>query len=316
MEPREEPGRGGRVSKRKGIQLLPKRRSGDPRASATAFVVQLLLIAIVVPAFLVPVAYDWLRDDSGRPIVPEQVRFEVVLPTDGPANREPPRDGGDGRAITDEPPAEAPPPLVAPIEVPTGVPTAPAREGTDVGSGSGDIIGDGGPLRGLRPTYTDQRLWVKPGSVVVAPIVPLTRADTLRLMLERRIIAYADSLERFDPDGGRRPGDWTFNLGGKKVGIDQGLIRLGDFSIPTPVLGMFALNNVQANPIAMERAKRLDAMRAEILEQDARQMRDDEFDRAVRALRERRQKERREAEQTPPPATTQRPPQQAEPARP
>lgn len=278
---------------RRGIQLLPKRRSGDPRASAIAFGVQLLLLMIVVPAFLVPIAYDWLRDDSGRPVVPEVVRFEVMLPTGGEPNREAPRDGGDGRPVNDELPPSEPVQIVAPSGVPSALPPAPA-EGT-TGGGYGDIVGDGGPVRGLRPTFTDQRLWVKPGDVVVAPVVPLTRADTLRLMLERSIIAYADEMERANPSDARRPGDWTFNLGGKKYGVDQGMIRLGNFSLPTPILGMLALNNVQSNPIAMERAKRLDAMRNEIQQQAARQMRDDEFDRAVQALRERRERERREA---------------------
>lgn len=280
------------MKQRRGIQLLPKRRSGDPRASAVALGLQLLLLLIVVPAFLVPIAYDWLRDDSGRPIVPEVVRFEVVLPTGGEPNREAPRDGGDNRPVNEELPPREVPPLVAPSGVPTTLPAAPAT--AEPSGGYGDIVGDGGPIRGLRPTYTDQRLWVKPGDVVVAPVVPLSRADTLRLMLERSIIAYAEEQERLNPSGERRPGDWTFNLGGKKWGVDQGMIRLGNFSLPTPILGMLALNNVQANPIAMERAKRLDAMRNEIQQQEVRQMRDDEFDRAVRALRDRRERERKE----------------------
>lgn len=284
------------MTPKKRIQLLPKRHSGDTRASAFALIGQALLIAIIVPTFLVPIAYDWLRDDAGRPIMPEVIRFEIALPTDGAANRGETRDGGDNRPLTDETPDEAPPPLAAPVGVPSAVPVAPA-EVPATGGGYGDIVGDGGPVRGLRPTFTDQRLWAPPSNVVVAPVVPLTRADTLRLMLQRSIVAYADSLDRYNVDTGRRPGDWTFNLGGKKVGIDQGMIRLGNFSLPTPILGMLALNDVQANPVAMERARRLDAMRSEILQQNARQMRDDEFDLAVRALRERREKERREAQQ-------------------
>lgn len=301
------------MKERRGIRLLPKRHSGDPRVSAAAVLLQLLFIFIVVPTFVVPVAYDWLRDDSGRAIVPEEIRFELALPTDGEANREAPRDGGDGRSIDETQPAEptiAPPPIVAPSEVPSGVPSAPA-EAPATGGGYGDIIGDGGPIRGLRPTFTDQRLWVKPGDVVVAPIVPLSRADTLRLMLERNIEAYVDAMGGENP--ARRPGDWTFNLGGKKYGVDQGMIRLGNFSLPTPVLALLPLNNVQANPIAAERARRLDAMRSEIVQQAARQMRDDEFDRAVRALRERRQKER---EATRAAQEAARRGQQAEPPRP
>jgi hypothetical protein len=286
--------------KKKGIQLLPKRRTGDPRASALALVGQLLIITIIVPAFIVPIAYDWLRDDSGRAVVPEVISFEIALPVDGTPNRGETRDGGDNRPVTDEEPTEVPaPPLIPPSGVPSTLPAVPSDPAAPaaVGGGYGDIVGDGGPVRGIRPTFTDQRLWAPPGNVVVAPVVPLNRADTLRLMLQRSIVAYADSLDRYNPDDGRRPGDWTFNLGGKKFGVDQGMIRLGNFSLPTPILGMLALNNVQANPMAMERARRLDAMRSEIQQQSARQMRDDEFDRAVQALRQRREKERREAQQ-------------------
>ncbi|HRN53323.1 MAG TPA: hypothetical protein PK788_07490 [Gemmatimonadaceae bacterium] len=143
------------MTQKRGIQLLPKRRSGDPRVSLAALVLQLLLIAIVVPTFIVPVAYDWLRDDSGRAIMPEEIRFEVVLPTGGEPNREAPRDGGDGRPVDETQAAEPEvvPPLVAPGAVPTGVPAAPSEAPPRSGGGYGDIIGDGGPIRGLRPTF-------------------------------------------------------------------------------------------------------------------------------------------------------------------
>jgi hypothetical protein len=132
--------------------------------------------------------------------------------------------------------------------------------------------------------------------VIIAPIVPQTRADSLRVLLAERIYALEDSLSRLYPDGARRPGDWTFNLGGQKYGVDGNMIRLGKFSLPTAALAMLPLN-VQANPVAMERARRLDVMREEIQTQAMRALRDDEFYAAVRALRERKERERREAEQ-------------------
>lgn len=303
------------MTPRRGIKLLPTRRSGDARVSVGAVVLQLLVIAVFLQTVIVPVAYEWLLDDAGDPIVPEAISFKVVLPTAGPANRGPSRDGGDGRPIDETQPATpaVTPPLVAPAEVPTGVPAAPAAEPT-IGGGYGDILGDPGPLRGLRPTYSDQRLWVEPGAVVMTPVVPMTRADTLRRLLQQGIEAYVDALENADPNA-RRPGDWTFNLGGKKFGLDRGMIRLGNFSLPAAVLGALPLNNVQGNPIVGERVARLDAMRREILEQQVRQMRDDEFDRAVKALRERRERERaamraaQEAQrnQTPPQPAPERP---------
>lgn len=276
------------------IQLLPRRRASDPRASAVALAVQVLLLAIIVPAFLVPVAIDFLRDDSGRAVIPERISFQVMLPTQGPAVREAARDGGDGRERTAEPSVPEPA-TPAPVAVPTGVPVAPAAPRAPTG-GAGPLIGGGGPLEGIQPSFTDQRLWVKHSDVIVAPIVPLSRADTLRLMLRDRIYALEDSLAAIGEGGERRPGDWTFNLGGQKYGVDGQYIRLGKFSLPTAVLALLPMN-VQTNPIAVERAQRLDQMRREIQTQASRSVRDEEFYAAVRALRERKERERREAEQ-------------------
>ena len=272
--------------------LLPIRRTGDPRVSVLAAFVQLTLIAIVVPALIVPVAWDLLRDDAGRQIVPERISFMVALPTDGTAEREPARAGGDGRPPSDAAPTEAPP-LPALGDVPTGVPVAPGE--APPSEGVGPLIGGGGPLRGIQPTFTDQRLWVSPSDIVIAPIVPLTRADTLRLMLRRRAIAFVDSLARLPVDPAGRQGDWTFERGGKKYGVDGQFIRLGDFTIPTNLLALLPMN-VQGNPMALERARNLDAMRLQIVEQAARSIRDEEFRNAVNALRERKERERREAE--------------------
>jgi hypothetical protein len=273
------------------FHLLPRRRAGDPRASVLAFFVQLTLIAIVVPALIVPVAIDLLRDDSGGTVVPERISFQVLLPTDGATERRPPRDGGDGREVRPDAAQPEVPPIVAPTAVPATIPV-PAEPRDPVGVGP--LVGSGGPAQGIRPSFTDQRLWVAPSEYVTAPIVPLTRADTLRLMIQARAIALVDSLSRLPSDAGRQ-GDWTVDRNGKKYGIDQGFIRLGNFSIPTAVLAMLPMN-VQTNPIAMERARRLDSMRGEIQEQAARSIRDDEFRKAVRALRERKERERREAE--------------------
>lgn len=293
------------MSKRR-IQLLPHRRSGDPRASVAAFVVQVLLLAIIVPAFLVPVALDFLRDDAGGYVVPERISFEVALPTAGEPERRPAQAGGDGREAS-ETPVPAAPPVIAPSAVPSALPAAPATPRDP--AGSGPIIGGGGPLQGIQPSFTDQRLWVKHSEIIVAPIVPLTRADTLKMMLVERIYDIEDSLRNIYPPGARRPGDWTFKRGDEKYGIDSRMIRLGRFSLPTAVLAMLPLN-VQSNPVAMERARRLESMRDEIQTQAMRSMRDDQFYAAVRALRERKERERREAQQneqgspsTPPAAT-------------
>ena len=290
MEQGKEPCGGWRV-KAPRFRLLPHERTGDPRASVLALFIQATLIAIIVPTLIVPVAIDLMRDDSGGPVMPERISFQVMLPTGGEPERRPPRDGGDGReAAPDAPPAPIAP-GIAPRDVPANVPAAPAEPRDPVGSGP--LVGSGGPAQGIRPSFTDQRLWVAPSEIIIAPIVPLTRADTLRLMIQARAVAMMDSISRLPSDAGRQ-GDWTMDRNGKKYGIDQGFIRLGNFSVPTAVLAMLPMN-VQANPIAMERARRLNSMREEIQSQAARSIRDDEFRKAVRALRERKEKERREA---------------------
>jgi hypothetical protein len=267
--------------------LLPKREGTDPRISLLAGFIQLTLIAIIVPLFIVPVALDLLRDDAGGTIVPEEVSFQVMLPTDGPTERRPARAGGDDREAAETP--VPPPEIVAPVSTPTAVPAAPAEPSDPLGVGP--IVGGGGPTAGIRPSFTDSRLWVEPSNKILAPIVPLTRADTLELMLRSRVLALVDSMQALPPE--RRAGDWTRTIGGRKYGIDEQMIRVGPVSIPTAVLGLLPLN-LQGNSMMMERARRLDSMREEIQMQASRSIRDDEFRKAVNALRERRERERRE----------------------
>ncbi len=278
------------------IRLLPK-IAGDRRASVAAFIVQFIIIAIVVPAFVVPVAFEFLRDDGGRIVSPERISYLTTVPEDGGRRTaDEPRAGGDGRVESNEPvrEPEPTPAFVAPTGVPTALPPAPERA-SEPDPGVGPLVGGGGPTKGIRPSFTDPRLWRSPSNEVFSPLIPQTRADSLRAVLHLTAEAYVDSLVRNAAPQGREPGDWTFERNGKKYGIDSRYIRLGKFSIPTAVLGLLPMN-VQGNPMAMERAQRLASMRAEILDQASRMQREDEFRAAVRALRERKEKERAEAE--------------------
>ncbi len=292
-------GGGGRVNARRRIRLLP-RIHGDRRASVAAFIVQFIIIAIVVPAFVVPVAFEFLRDDDGRIVSPERISFITAVPEGGRRTAEPKRDGGDGRETSEQPapaaePALAPVPVfVAPVGVPSELPPTSNRA-SEPDPGVGPLVGGGGPTKGIRPSFTDPRLWRSPSDEVFSPLIPRTRADSLRAVLHATAEAFVDSLVRSAGPEGRAPGDWTFERNGKKYGIDPRYIHLGKFSIPTVALALLPMN-VQANPIAMERAARLNSMRSEILDQASRMQREDEFRDAVRALRERKEKEHREAE--------------------
>jgi hypothetical protein len=279
---------------RRFLLALPRR--GDPRASVAAFVVQLAIMSIVVPALVVPVAFELLRDDAGRVVTPERITFITTVPESGPPTEEAPRAGGDGREQSEEPvPMQAPvAPIVAPAGVPTDLPPTPDRA-VDPEKGIGPLVGGGGPTLGIRPSFNDPRLWRSPSDEVTGPVLPLTRADSLRQLLHANAVAFVDSVTRAEGPPQRDPGDWTFERNGKKYGIDPRFIRLGKFSIPTAVLAFLPMNGLQGNPNAMERARRLSSMREEIVDQAARMQREDEFRQAVKALRERKEKERREA---------------------
>jgi hypothetical protein len=198
------------------------------------------------------------------------------------------KSGGDARAIRPE--ARPRPRLVAPVEVPTTItPPPPQATQEQEPSGSGPIVGGGGPTQGVRPSFADPRVWVAPGNVVSAPKTFDERLDSA---LTTRLKAHNDTMAVLA--GARKPGDWTFERDGKKYGWDQQGIHLGGFYLPNAILAALPLN-AQANPKNFDPQNRLDQVRRDILEHANQAMNEQEFRNAVRAIRERKDREREEA---------------------
>jgi len=97
-------------------------------------------------------------------------------------------------------------------------------------------------------------------------------------------------------------GDWTYEKNGKKYGMDKQYIRLGKVSIPNVLLGLLPLN-MQGNPVAADRDRAMASLRAEILVQSQRAMNEEEFRKAVKSLRERKERERQQQEKDRAPKT-------------
>lgn len=193
--------------------------------------------------------------------------------------------GGDNRAVT----KTAPTRLVAPTTIPTTLPPiAPTQKATG-DEGSGPVVGTGGPARGIRPSYTDPRLWPAPGDIVSAPKTATQRLDSVIAAI---IEPYNDSMAV--ESGKRKPGDWTVERDGKKYGIDPQYIHLGKFSIPTAILGLLPLN-MQANPVVAERNRASDQLHSDIMSQAQRGMNEAEFRKAVKSIRERKEREKNAA---------------------
>jgi hypothetical protein len=129
-------------------------------------------------------------------------------------------------------------------------------------------------------------LWPVPGDVVAAPKTPTQRLDSV---IADIIKPYNDSLAI--AAGQRQPGDWTFEKDGKKYGIDPKWIHLGKFSIPTAILGMLPIN-AQANPVLAERNKISNQLHSDIMSQAQRGMNEADFKKAVKSIRERKERER------------------------
>ena len=224
---------------------------------------------------------DLFRRERATSLPVERISFLALPRSAGPTT--PGRSGGDGR------PERAPerlPPLVAPLTVPTLIPEPAPATPSFPEQGSGPLVGTGGPTRGVRPSFSEPRIWVPPAEVVSAPKTVSERLDSVLTAL---IQQKEDSL-RLTASARRPPGDWTWERGGKKYGWNQKGIQLGDATIPSALLPALAAN-VALNPAAMER-QTLDRLNREVREQSTRGLNEEEFRNRVRSIRERKERER------------------------
>lgn len=194
------------------------------------------------------------------------------------------RVGGDGRPLSSREIR-----VVAPIVAPEGIPAPRAQAVPTAEPGNGPLVGKGGPSRGIEPSYSDPRLW-QPPTRIVAP--PKTVAETIDDLIAEGIRPYNDSIARVAAR--RDPTDWTMEKGGYKWGIDKRAIRLGPVSIPTALLALLPLN-LQGNPIQMDRDRTYAAMHRDISWHAQQGINEADFAKAVRGIRERKERERRAA---------------------
>ena len=257
------------------------------RPLAVSIVVHVLLAALLVRFLVSPAAFTMIFGRANSPEVPaERIGFLQLPKSSGPAVQG--KSGGDNRPVSKTPPRK----LIAPSAVPTAVPSVPVVTAPqEPEGGSGPLVGTGGPARGIRPTYTDPRVWAAPGDIVSAPKSAKERLDSA-------IVVDHCSLQRFSrrcSPAARRPGDWTFEKGGRKYGIDPKYIRLGKISIPTAILALLPINTT-GNPTMNDRNKLQNQLHADIFWNAQRGMNEADFKKAVRSIRERKEREKADAE--------------------
>jgi hypothetical protein len=256
------------------------------RRPSASFLVSLALhvaLAVVFVRFLVAPSefLNIFGHRASEPVPVERIGFLAL-----PKAKEKPvegRSGGDNRPAIAKPPRRLVAPSVVPSQIPPP-PTTPAPAAVE--EGSGPLVGSGGPAKGIRPTYADPRLWPAPGDIVAAPKTPTQRLDSVIATI---IQPFNDTLAARAAQ--RQPGDWTIEKDGRKYGIDQKYIHLGKAKIPTAILALLPLN-LQANPIVSERNRIQNQLHSDIMSQAQRGMNEADFRKAVRSIRERKERER------------------------
>jgi hypothetical protein len=256
------------------------------RPLAVSIVVHVALVALFVRFLVSPAAFTMIFGRAHSPeVAPERIGFLQLPKSSGPAVEG--KSGGDNRPVS----KTAPRKLIAPSSVPTSIPSVPVVTAPqEPEGGSGPLVGTGGPARGIRPTYTDPRVWAAPGDIVAAPKSAKEKLDSAVASI---IAPYNDSVAA--AAGARRPGDWTFEKGGRKYGIDEKYIRLGKISIPTAILALLPINTT-GNPTMNDRNKLQNQLHADIFWNAQRGMNEADFKKAVRSIRERKEREKADAE--------------------
>ena len=262
-------------------------------ASLVSVIAHVILGVMVWNAVQMPAVFDrFLQGDRAQPAA-ERIQFVTVTPS-------PVAVGQPARAATRQAPAPAAArpnapvdvvPLTAPTAIPSELPAPAARADSIVPGVVGPLRSGTGPARGVQPNYDDPRVWVSDPEFVYAPKTDEERLDSALYTTLRR---HMDSLatNAYSPNKFER-GDWTFGKEGSKWGIDQQYIRLGRFQIPTALLALLPLNRMQANPIAADRDRNAAYMRADIMYHAQAAMNEEQFRKAVAAIRDRKEREKR-----------------------
>lgn len=241
--------------------------------------IHVLVGAVLIAILSIPNPIrQWLMFERGEQPHVERVTY-IATPSAGSATA---RSGGDNVPVRGKRRSR---PLVAPTTIPSTVPPAPVS--TEPPSGSGPVVGGGGPGEGVTPAYGDPRVWAPTGPTYYAP---KSQAERLDSAISLRVFAHNDSMALYN--SGKQPGDWTFEKNGQKYGMDSQKIYLGKLALPTALLALLPLN-VQGNPARYQNDRMKESQRQEIFMNAQRAMDNDEFKIAVKEIRQRKDREHR-----------------------
>ncbi|HEX9690616.1 MAG TPA: hypothetical protein VGA22_00790 [Gemmatimonadales bacterium] len=275
------------------FRIPPPERRWSPWSGLVSLLVHVAVVVAAVVAAghgVEQITTYIILQDPGAPGARE-VRLPPVTPTAGEGGRA----GRVPDAVPREIPVEPPDTIVLALDPLADIPVL-GEAGVEPGPDTATAIPgeeSPNPRRRLGPAYAGGRLWVRPFEAELGVVGPspslaihIARVDSA---LRERIKAFIDTMPR-DSFALPPPARWTAEIEGKKWGVDQQWIYLGDFKLPTALLALLPLP--QGNYDRARDAQELQRIRTEIIDAARRAENSAEFNQYVKDLRRRKDEER------------------------
>jgi hypothetical protein len=276
-----------------GRWTRPDRRS--PASIAISIAVHAGIVLLLGTAtYYVPMA-AFLRPDP-VPVVSTPIRYVRVAPAPRPGQL-----GTSPTVATKPVPVVIPlPPMPAPTTIPSGITPAPQMPpgpaiGVPGATGAAVTNATGtNPRLGVEPAVPDPRISLQPVPFGAIPKGLAQKNDSVVQSVYRE---YFDSLARLAANPPKNPADWTkTDKNGQKWGWDPVGIRLGKFTIPNAILAALPLDIKPTGNLNAITDGRVRAWTNRDLQQHMNQPSADDFNAAIKRIRERVDRERKEAE--------------------
>jgi len=271
---------------RRLFQERPTDRKGPIALSLAVHVVVIALIASIT--FRYPIAALF---ESERPVNAERIQYVRVKPAAAaPA--------AVGNGAQSKSPAKkhvtTPAQLLAPSTIPTALPPIPPAT-VSAGAVTGTATGTGGApagvATGVDPALPDPRIALKPSSLRV----PMSMAARNDSAVREIYLAYRQAEIAAEENKGRSPRDWTVTRGGQKYGLDSQYVYLGKFKLPSAILAALPLNFGGVDGERLIESRNANWIQNDIYTH-AQGMSEEDFNAAVKRIRERKDRERKEEE--------------------
>lgn len=276
---------------------MPRRRVRPWMAIAISVAIHSLLLLVTINPWLPPLkrpdrpSLIPLPQPSEGPVAVDMV---FLAPADGLGSG---GAAGVEQAVPSLPPtgAETPPPiqmapeiqprviardtgLFTPIRPPAAEPGAAARGG----------------IQPIRPALGEGTLWVRPLPLpprqLAEALSGRTHIELLDSAVSAIVQAYIDSVVSSPTRPGAPLPSWTREIQGQTFGIDSRYIYLGPLRIPAAILALLPIQG--GGNVDLVEGRRLAAIRADLEYATRRAETMEDFRRAIREVRERREQER------------------------